>query len=107
MELPLFLMRHVLSLTKQMHVTRVLPQHLAEQVPQEVWQYPSGRNTTFMQTSVLSRPSLTPTHHSAKIRSSKTSSQNKRAYNIISIGALLKELGQRLITLGWELGEDV
>lgn len=44
---------------------------------------------------------------SPKIRSSKTSLQNKRAYNIISIGALLRELGQHLINLGWEMTENV
>jgi hypothetical protein len=40
---------------------------------------------------------------SPKVRSSKASSQNKRAFNIISIGALLREAGTRLINLGWEM----
>ncbi|WP_440952225.1 HNH endonuclease signature motif containing protein [Methanococcoides sp. FTZ1] len=40
---------------------------------------------------------------SPKIRSSKASLQNKRAFNIISIGALLRLLGDRLINLGMEM----
>ena len=40
---------------------------------------------------------------SPKVRSSDASLQNKRAFNIISIGALLRELGNRLINLGMEM----
>lgn len=38
---------------------------------------------------------------SPKTRSSEAPLQNKEAFNIISIGALLKEVGDRLIELGW------
>jgi hypothetical protein len=33
--------------------------------------------------------------------------QNKRAFNIISIGGLLKEIGDRLIDLGTEMTVNV
>lgn len=44
---------------------------------------------------------------SPKVRSSKASLQNKRAFNLISIGALLKLLGDRLINLGMEMTVNV
>jgi len=44
---------------------------------------------------------------SPKVRSKGASLQNKRAFNIISIGALLKELGDRLISLGMEMTVNV
>jgi hypothetical protein len=44
---------------------------------------------------------------SPKIRSKKASSKNLTAFNIISIGALLRELGQRLIDLGMEMTVNV
>ena len=44
---------------------------------------------------------------SPKVRSSEASLQNKRAFNIISIGALLRELGNRLIDLGTEMTVNV
>lgn len=44
---------------------------------------------------------------SPKIRSSEASLQNKRAFNIISIGGLLKEIGDRLIDLGTEMTVNV
>lgn len=44
---------------------------------------------------------------SPKIRSSEASEQNMRAYNIISNGALLRELGQHLINLGMEMTVNV
>ncbi|WP_406657364.1 HNH endonuclease [Methanolobus sp. ZRKC2] len=42
-----------------------------------------------------------------KVRSKEASLQNKRAFNIISIGALLRELGDRLISLGMEMTVSV
>jgi hypothetical protein len=44
---------------------------------------------------------------SPKVRSSEASLQNKRAFNIISIGALLREIGDRLIHLGMEMTVNV
>lgn len=44
---------------------------------------------------------------SPKVRSSKASLQNKKAFNLISIGALLKLLGDRLINLGMEMTVNV
>jgi hypothetical protein len=44
---------------------------------------------------------------SPKARSSKTSLQNLRAFNIISIGGLLKLMGERLIDLGMEMTVNV
>jgi len=44
---------------------------------------------------------------SPKERSSESSLQNKRAFGIISIGALLKEIGQHLINLGMGMTADV
>ncbi|KGK98711.1 hypothetical protein LI82_07650 [Methanococcoides methylutens] len=44
---------------------------------------------------------------SPKVRYSKASLQNKRAFNIISIGALLRELGQQLINVGMGMTENV
>ncbi|MCM1987491.1 HNH endonuclease signature motif containing protein [Methanococcoides seepicolus] len=42
-----------------------------------------------------------------KARSKKASSENLTAFNIISIGALLRELGQRLINVGMEMPVNV
>lgn len=44
---------------------------------------------------------------SPKTRSKDTSEQNLMAFNIISIGALLRELGERLISLGMEATANV
>lgn len=44
---------------------------------------------------------------SPKTRSSETSLQNKRAFNIISIGALLRELGEHLINVGMRMVVNV
>lgn len=44
---------------------------------------------------------------SPKVRSSETTLQNKRAFNIISIGGLLRELGQQPINLGIGMAENV
>jgi hypothetical protein len=44
---------------------------------------------------------------SPKVRSSKASLQNLRAFNIVSIGALLREIGDRLIYLGMEMTVNV
>ena len=44
---------------------------------------------------------------SPKKRSKTTSSENLTAFNIISIGALLKLLGDRLINLGMEMTVNV
>jgi formate-dependent nitrite reductase cytochrome c552 subunit len=44
---------------------------------------------------------------SPKARSSKASLQNLRAFNIISIGGLLKLMGERLIDLGMEMTVNV
>ncbi|MDA0525459.1 HNH endonuclease [Methanococcoides alaskense] len=44
---------------------------------------------------------------SPKARSKNASLENLKAFNIISIGALLKELGQRLINLGMEMTVNV
>lgn len=43
---------------------------------------------------------------SPKVRSKKASLMNKRAYRIISNGALLRDLGDGLIDLGRELVEN-
>lgn len=44
---------------------------------------------------------------SPKKRSKTTSSENLTAFNIITIGALLRELGQRLINVGMEMNVNV
>ncbi|NPE31268.1 HNH endonuclease [Methanococcoides sp. SA1] len=44
---------------------------------------------------------------SPKKRSKEACLQNLNAFNIISIGALLRELGQRLINVGMEMTVDV
>ncbi|WP_292463472.1 HNH endonuclease signature motif containing protein [Methanolobus sp.] len=44
---------------------------------------------------------------SPKARSSNASLQNLRAFNIISIGALVVELGNSLINVGYEMVENV
>ncbi|WP_342305549.1 HNH endonuclease signature motif containing protein [Methanolobus sp. ZRKC5] len=44
---------------------------------------------------------------SPKTRSKDTSLQNLKAFNIISIGALLRDLGQRLINLGMGMTVNV
>lgn len=44
---------------------------------------------------------------SPKNRSKTASSGNLTAFNIISIGALLREIGQRLIEVGTEMSFDV
>ncbi|ABE51544.1 HNH endonuclease signature motif containing protein [Methanococcoides burtonii] len=44
---------------------------------------------------------------SPKARSSEASLQNKRAFKIISIGTLLRELGDCLINLGMEMTVNV
>ncbi|WP_319507632.1 HNH endonuclease signature motif containing protein [uncultured Methanolobus sp.] len=44
---------------------------------------------------------------SPKARSGKTSLQNLKAFNIISIGALLREIGQHLINMGIGMAENV
>jgi hypothetical protein len=44
---------------------------------------------------------------SPKARAKDASLQNKRAFNIVSIGALLRDLGDRLIYLGMEMTVNV
>jgi transcription elongation factor Elf1 len=44
---------------------------------------------------------------SPRVRSKDASLQNLRAFNIISIGALLRELGERLICIGMEATVNV
>jgi hypothetical protein len=44
---------------------------------------------------------------SPKARSKNASLQNLRAFNVISIGALLKEIGERLINVGMEMTVNV
>lgn len=44
---------------------------------------------------------------SPKARSTGASLQNKRAFSLISIGALLRRIGQHLINLGIEMVENV
>ena len=64
------------------------------------WTEPLCKNCHFKVTAVQNKVS-------PKARSSEASLQNKRAFNIISIGALVMELGQRLIDVGMEMTENV
>lgn len=43
---------------------------------------------------------------SPKVRSKDAPLQNQKAFNIISIGALLRDLGDGLIDIGWDGIED-
>ena len=44
---------------------------------------------------------------SPKARSKNASLKNLKAFNIISIGSLIRELGQQLINVGMEMAENV
>ena len=43
---------------------------------------------------------------SPKVRSKEAPLQSQRAFNIISIGALLRDLGDGLIDIGWDVIEN-
>ncbi|WP_321431132.1 HNH endonuclease signature motif containing protein [uncultured Methanolobus sp.] len=64
------------------------------------WIEPLCKNCHFKVTSKQNR--IKP-----KARSKNTSLQNLRAFNIISIGALAVELGNRLMKVGYEMVENV
>jgi hypothetical protein len=64
------------------------------------WKKPLCKNHHFKVT--LKQNKVSP-----KARSKATSLQNLRAFNIISIGALVVELGNRLIKIGYEMVENV
>lgn len=78
----------------------VIDRHHVDGKNNSDWVEPLCMNCHFKVTTVQNKVS-------PKARSSEASLQNKRAFNIISIGALVKELGQRLIDVGMEMTENV
>lgn len=78
----------------------IIEQHHVEGRANSDWTEPLCKNCHFEVT--LEQNRLSP-----KIRSKDASLQNKRAFSLISIGALLRRIGQHLINLGIGMVENV